>query len=430
MMIDIEPKILSVQQVFKLDNLSLPDYQRPYKWTKENVQQLLQDIYGYFVSKKSRYRLGVLVLHQNNKKDIVDGQQRLTTLALILNTLGQETNFLNQTFNHSQSHKNIIENHQYICHYFDNNPDLKDDNKFKDYILNQCELVCVTLKELDEAFQYFDSQNSKGKSLEPYDLLKAFHLRAMSNNESKLLNYVEYWENAVNENPTLKVIISAILYRIRQWHRDNDAELFTSKHLNVFKGVDKSSNFPYLLAQKAAMALYQAKSINPMLYADDFSSPAFQSTQTLLNGQEFFEYIAHYRQKYQELFDNKSGILAHRMIDNRCILDILTYKGCQRTGDGYVRNLFECTLLLYYDKFGNNDLEIVIKKILMWAYQVRFKWEKIYWGRIDTTAKDKNGLLHCILLAKSPIEVINFMTPKLLDKEIKRDIPELRVLIN
>lgn len=260
MMIDIEPKILSVQQVFKLDNLSLPDYQRPYKWTKENVLQLLQDIYGYFIAKKSRYRLGVLVLHNNKNKDIVDGQQRLTTLALILNTLGQETNFLNQTFNHSQSHKNIIENHQYICHYFNNNPDLKDDNKFKDYILNQCELVCVTLKELDEAFQYFDSQNSKGKSLEPYDLLKAFHLRSIENDDKNLLNYIEYWENAVNENPTLKVIISAILYRIRQWHRDNDAELFTSKHLNVFKGVDKSSNFPYLLAQKAAMALYQAKS--------------------------------------------------------------------------------------------------------------------------------------------------------------------------
>lgn len=426
MMIDIEPKILSVQQVFKLDNLSLPDYQRPYKWTKENVQQLLQDIYGYFVSKKSRYRLGVLVLHQNNKKDIVDGQQRLTTLALILNELGQETNFLNQEFNHSQSHKNIIDNHQYICHYFDNNPNLKNNDEFKNYILNQCELVCVALSELDEAFQYFDSQNSKGKSLEPYDLLKAFHLRSMSNNDKNLLNYIEYWENAVNKNPTLKVIISAVLYRIRQWSRNNDAEKFTSKNLNVFKGVDKSSNFPYLRGQKAGMALYQAKSINPMLYSDDFSNPVFQSTQTLLNGQAFFEYVACYRQKYQELFDEKSGILAHTMIDNKSILEILNYKGHQRTGDGYVRNLFECTLLLYYDKFGNNDLDIAIKKILIWAYQVRLEKDRVYWGRIESTAKDKNGLLYCIMMAEQPIDVMNFMIPKLPKQDMKRKIPELQ----
>lgn len=166
--------------------------------------------------------------------------------------------------------------------------------------------------------------------------------------------------------------------------------------------------------------------LNPTLYADDFNNPAFQSTQTLLNGQEFFEYIAHYRQKYQELFDNKSGILAHRMIDNRRILDILTYKGCQRTGDIYVRNLFECTLLLYYDKFGDNDFDSAIKKILSWAYQVRLEKDRVYWGRIESTAKDKNGLLYCIMMAEQPIDVMNFMIPKLPKQDMKRKIPELQ----
>ena len=46
-------------------------------------------------------------------------------------------------------------------------------------------------KRLSEAFQLFDSQNNRGKSLEPHDLLKAYHLRKQYSEDEKI---VEKWE--------------------------------------------------------------------------------------------------------------------------------------------------------------------------------------------------------------------------------------------
>ena len=80
----IHPEIISVKELLKIDNLSIPDYQRPYKWTEKNVNQLIDDILYYCSMSKSAYRLGTVVIHSNQAElNIVDGQQRTLTLALI-----------------------------------------------------------------------------------------------------------------------------------------------------------------------------------------------------------------------------------------------------------------------------------------------------------------------------------------------------------
>jgi len=113
---------------------------------------------------------------KDNKKmlDIVDGQQRLITLSLLLHSLGGKNNLLEQHLTHSISKNNVIENYQFIKNY-----SISDEDTFKKYLLEICEMVYVELDDLDEAFQFFDSQNSRGKPLESYDLLKAYHLREM-----------------------------------------------------------------------------------------------------------------------------------------------------------------------------------------------------------------------------------------------------------
>lgn len=53
----------------------------------------------------------------------------------------------------------------------------------------ECEFVVIKVKELAEAFQMFESQNGRGKDLEAYNLLKAYHIRAMENDsQSEKLN--------------------------------------------------------------------------------------------------------------------------------------------------------------------------------------------------------------------------------------------------
>lgn len=68
------------------ESLFIPPYQRPYKWTSKNVNQLIDDIISN--KNKSAYRIGALIIHRedgngNVKLNIVDGQQRIITIFLI-----------------------------------------------------------------------------------------------------------------------------------------------------------------------------------------------------------------------------------------------------------------------------------------------------------------------------------------------------------
>ena len=116
-------KILKIKDVFDL-KLSIPDYQRPYKWTIKHVQQLLDDLLTHFRKQQQVYRIGTVVIHKYNeenketkkieeKLDIVDGQQRLITLSLLLYYLNNEKKFMNKSLldesvAHTLSKSNII----------------------------------------------------------------------------------------------------------------------------------------------------------------------------------------------------------------------------------------------------------------------------------------------------------------------------------
>ena len=65
----------------------IPPYQRPYSWEKENVQQLLDDVWEAYTENDSEYFIGSLITierERDRRYDVVDGQQRLTSLNLIL----------------------------------------------------------------------------------------------------------------------------------------------------------------------------------------------------------------------------------------------------------------------------------------------------------------------------------------------------------
>jgi uncharacterized protein with ParB-like and HNH nuclease domain len=63
----------------------VPSYQRPYSWDKSNTEQLIEDIYNSFCQENEEYFIGTLIcIHRGEYTyEIVDGQQRLTTLSLI-----------------------------------------------------------------------------------------------------------------------------------------------------------------------------------------------------------------------------------------------------------------------------------------------------------------------------------------------------------
>ena len=385
-------KILKIDDVFKL-KLSIPDYQRPYKWTVKNVQQLIDDLLTHFRDNKV-YRIGTIVLYKNDgKSEIVDGQQRLTTLSLLLYKLGKkDILFLNEEFNHSISKSNIFENYRFINSY--NFPE-----GFQEYILKICEMVRIELDDLDEAFQFFDSQNARGKPLESYDLLKAYHLREMRNELDEIIyQCVECWEKSAMSDDinNLDKIINYILFRLRRWHYQEYAEVFTSDELDIFKGVSKGADYPYL---------------NGLL-------TGFQVNQTLFNGKCFFDYIKFYMGIYEQLFRKETGLLEQfeqidgTNLETGLINFLDNYKNSNRVGDQYLRNLFECAILLYFDKFGNNNLSEFVAKAFFWVYRIRIEKDRISFKTIEKAAHDKYGLLYHIEKSVTPEQVIRFIAKK------------------
>ena len=420
-------KVLKIKEILDV-SLSIPSYQRPYKWTIKHVQQLIDDLLTHFRNQQQVYRIGTVVIHKYNeenketqkieeKLDIVDGQQRLITLSLLLYYLNnkkklKEKSLLDETITHTHSKNNIIDNYNFIENY-----SISDKDEFKTYLLEICEMVYVELDDLDEAFQFFDSQNSRGKPLESYDLLKAYHLREMKDKPKEIVHHcVERWEKSAlsQEINNLDKIINYILFRLRRWHYQESGEVFTSDELETFKGVSESATYPYLSPLFATKVVEKLAQQNPMFYHPRFVKTSFQTIQTLINGEQFFDYVQYYAESYEKLFKEGSGLVDKVTKINgkdlgkgvNTFLNNQDY--CYRVGDKYLKNLFECIVLFYFDKFGEVYLDEFMNKAFLWVYRIRFEYQRITFKTIEDEAHSKNGLFNHIEKSSTPIQVLRY----------------------
>lgn len=86
----IKASELKLHKVFSSDfEFRIPDYQRPYSWQVEHAEELFDDLWTFRdqEDKSEEYFLGSIVLIKDdasNQADLVDGQQRLTTLTILL----------------------------------------------------------------------------------------------------------------------------------------------------------------------------------------------------------------------------------------------------------------------------------------------------------------------------------------------------------
>lgn len=390
-----QPKIIKVKDLLSNERLQIPSYQRPYKWTEKNVNQLIDDILLH--KEKSEYRLGTLVVHNHDSIcDIVDGQQRTITLTLIAYAIAQKQNktaeeekafksfapkLLNLPFANDISKANIQNNYKQIERRI-----ADFDEKSIYFFFEKCTLVEVILEEISEAFQFFDSQNSRGKDLEPHDLLKAFHLREMNNfsTEEERKKAVEKWENL--DTTKLSELFSQYLFRIRNWSNGHSARYFSKNEVDVFKGVSPNIEENYPFATMLRIAHFYVEEYNRSYHRSidkrEMTFP-FQVDETIINGKRFFEMIEH----YQIMIDK---VKSEEMSEKYPILEtIKTYEGSFRIGDKYIRNLFYCGLIYYIDKFGEKDLSKAIDKIFVWAYSLRLKLQAVGLDSVDNFALNK-----------------------------------------
>ena len=61
-------EIKKLSELLKIENLKIPPYQRPYKWSEKNVIRLLEDIFEFVVLKNKDYRVGNIILHKEENE--------------------------------------------------------------------------------------------------------------------------------------------------------------------------------------------------------------------------------------------------------------------------------------------------------------------------------------------------------------------------
>jgi uncharacterized protein with ParB-like and HNH nuclease domain len=249
-MSNITPYYRTIQQLLQSQSFSIDEYQREYKWDKENIDELLTDLQEKFMScyKKGHattavanyedYFLGsIIVSKRGGKNYLIDGQQRVTSLTLLLIYLYHEAkkkkfsvvgtiapliyadNLGKPCFNLEIPDRLPIIEALFKDEQF--NPDGKEESiqtmfarygdilakdmagelgdallHFIYWLMTKVGLIEIATDNDNYAYAIFETMNDRGKSLSPVDMLKAY-LLAPIEDADKRRNANQIWKQQV-----------------------------------------------------------------------------------------------------------------------------------------------------------------------------------------------------------------------------------------
>ncbi|MFP6195233.1 DUF262 domain-containing protein [Helicobacter pylori] len=242
-MAKIESNDLNLRDILK-DELyyQIPIYQRPYQWTEENCEKLLDDLFfNYEDDRESDYFCGSLVLiliSEDSKKaktyDIVDGQQRLSTLILLAKVLSalyserlteESKDYLQESLitkygkkdrlNFSAVGFNSKKDFQYALTSFNDAPinnnknnylknaiclknylrkkEIEDINDFIEWLYFKVVFITITCPDTDKALRIFNVLNARGLALNATDIFKGELLKHAKEHEQE--EFVSRWND-------------------------------------------------------------------------------------------------------------------------------------------------------------------------------------------------------------------------------------------
>ncbi|MEA2098299.1 MAG: DUF262 domain-containing protein, partial [Patescibacteria group bacterium] len=384
----IESDKLLIKDVFS-KWFRIPEYQRPYIWDTNQVTELLDDIMEARNSNPdSQYFLGSMVLQKKEREegttkyeeyDLLDGQQRLTTLFLLTAVIrdltsptnevrikacketihqmanpddniperlrivfdirDQVKNFINEfvkqqngTKKHDElkqkinnqdediSIKNMSKAILTISSFFTNNH--IDD--FFPYLRSNVLMIYVAAQGLEDAFRLFTVMNSRGVKLRNSDILKTDNLGKIIDN-TKRLECAKKWEET-------------------ETYFGEDFDNFLS-HLRAI-----------LVKQKAAVSLlkeFEDNIYKPKSY--DRNTKTYSSLPPLLQkGEDTFRFVDKYKKHYEQLFDQDN----YDLMNNFEIFNTLLLMQ-----KGFEADYWIAPLLRYYERFKTNNLMDFIHKL-------------------------------------------------------------------
>lgn len=227
----------------------IPSYQRPYAWTEEEAGILFDDLYDFYKTVvDDNYFLGSIVLIKEEDKprsDVIDGQQRLTTLTILLAALTSyfdgdlrndyldylkepgrisqgipyrprlclrlkdqpffekyiqnvqldELTNINPTILPNEAQRHIQTNCKILLEKIDKAFKSVDEIKaFGSFLVQRCFIVAVYTPSQQSAFRVFSVMNSRGLDLLPTDIIKADIMGNILPEKQQEI-YTDKWEN-------------------------------------------------------------------------------------------------------------------------------------------------------------------------------------------------------------------------------------------
>lgn len=225
-------ELYNIEKLFE-EKYIIPIYQRNFEWGESEIRQLILDIYDYSVDNYDKdYYIGTLIVYdRKNNFEIIDGQQRLTTLCILLSLIKNEyedkyKKYITENYNLNltfDSRKNSTEtlktlfnkNKNYTEKYISENSNsitegyiickkvlseiLNKDNEYKffKYLFENVKILRVLVLEDTDLNHYFEIMNSRGEQLEKHEILKARLLEKLDNENDKFI-FNLIWEACSN----------------------------------------------------------------------------------------------------------------------------------------------------------------------------------------------------------------------------------------
>ena len=345
--------------------LCIPEYQRPYRWQEKQIKRLIADIEEHFKpetkglkeggdegnSTPIPYYLGSVILHKSgNTLNIIDGQQRITTLALLAR---QASKNLGRDLKYSApvSQRQIMENLQW----------LKCNGDITWIKFDQLEFTLVITDSEDDAYAFFETQNTGGVRLSGPDIIKAHHLRAVPPGTTN--DFARCWE-AMGD---LNTVIGALL-RGRYWqgveHRTlplhNQPLQIRDQIVREFAELTKDG-------EDTAYAL-SARTLHPdgvvLVHRSDAGYALRQPLNSGANTIHYLQFFEKLRRRYLDgSYPGKKegptfGGFYHGVV-------------CELPGCGYLKQLYDACLLMYISRFGEQHLYPAAVKIFRVVYSRR-----------------------------------------------------------
>lgn len=193
----------------------VPIYQRNYAWEDDEITALIQDVFDAYlqnrnVIKKGTYFIGTLVSYHKGDQvyEVIDGQQRLTTINLVLSALGvprqnkltyrarkksNETINSIPLFNIDEKDNGIINGFDYARNAIKKIVPENDLENFKSYFQENVHLIHYNVPRDIDLNHYFEIMNSRGEQLEKHEIIKARMIEQL--NEEDKVTFSQLWEN-------------------------------------------------------------------------------------------------------------------------------------------------------------------------------------------------------------------------------------------